>query len=222
MKKRILSLLLALVMLAGLVPEMSIHASAEIWSGWIYYSQLKIGDILKPDSRLVNDGGRAIELSNSHSINSSGGIASGTTIRVGSSLEINTPYYVTKLASVYDNYFGVYTLKNSSLVFERNYNELTEQTIEAYKELSLGTQGITVPTITRPGYTFRGWNTATDGTGTVVNIDFVPTDDVHSVYAQWTANTYNVTFNANDGSVSPTSKTVTYDSTYGDSKIACF
>lgn len=34
--------------------------------------------------------------------------------------------------------------------------------------------------------------------------------------ANWTANTYTVTFNPNGGSVSPTTKTVTYDSAYGD------
>ena len=33
--------------------------------------------------------------------------------------------------------------------------------------------------------------------------------------ANWTANTYTVTFNPNGGSVSPTTKTVTYDSAYG-------
>ena len=36
-----------------------------------------------------------------------------------------------------------------------------------------------------------------------------------NLYATWTPNTYTVTFNANGGSVSPTSKTVTYGSTYG-------
>ena len=36
-----------------------------------------------------------------------------------------------------------------------------------------------------------------------------------ALFAAWTPNTYTVTFNANGGSVSPTSKTVTYGSTYG-------
>lgn len=36
------------------------------------------------------------------------------------------------------------------------------------------------------------------------------------ITAQWTANTYTVTFNPNGGNVSTTSKEVTYDSTYGD------
>ena len=35
------------------------------------------------------------------------------------------------------------------------------------------------------------------------------------MYANWTANKYTVTFNANGGTVGTTSKEVTYDSTYG-------
>lgn len=36
-----------------------------------------------------------------------------------------------------------------------------------------------------------------------------------TIYAVWYANTYTITYNANGGSVSPTSKTVTYNSAYG-------
>lgn len=38
----------------------------------------------------------------------------------------------------------------------------------------------------------------------------------HTLTAGWTANTYSVTFNPNGGSVSTTTKNVTYGSTYGD------
>ncbi|MBQ3288866.1 MAG: InlB B-repeat-containing protein [Kiritimatiellae bacterium] len=37
-----------------------------------------------------------------------------------------------------------------------------------------------------------------------------------TLYARWTANSYTVTFNANGGSVTPSSKSVTYGSAYGD------
>jgi len=70
---------------------------------------------------------------------------------------------------------------------------------------------------TRTGFTFSGWNTASDGTGDAyidgATYDFSTDMDL---YAQWTANTYTVTFDANGGSTpTPTSKLVTYDSTYG-------
>ena len=60
--------------------------------------------------------------------------------------------------------------------------------------------------ITREGYTFAGWDK---------DIEFMPAEDL-TITAQWTANKYTVTFNANGGDVSPNSKEVTYDSSYGD------
>ena len=74
---------------------------------------------------------------------------------------------------------------------------------------------VTLPTPTRTGYTFKGWYTAASG-GTKAGgagDSYTPTAAI-TLYAQWTANTYTVTFNATGGSVSPTSKSVTYDSTY--------
>ena len=38
----------------------------------------------------------------------------------------------------------------------------------------------------------------------------------HTLYAIWAVNTYTVTFDPNGGTVTPTSKTVTYGGTYGD------
>ena len=65
---------------------------------------------------------------------------------------------------------------------------------------------ITAPTATRTGYTFDGWNPSVP--------DTMPDSD-QSFTAQWTANTYTVTFNANGGTVTDESATVTYGRTYG-------
>ena len=60
-------------------------------------------------------------------------------------------------------------------------------------------QALTANPFTRTGYTFAGWNTAADGTGTayaderqVSNLTAVSGGTV-TLYAQWTANTYTVT-----------------------------
>jgi len=58
---------------------------------------------------------------------------------------------------------------------------------------------------TRTGYTFAGWDD--------LSYVFVESDLV--ITATYTANTYIVYFNPNTGSVSPTSKTVTFGSAYG-------
>jgi uncharacterized repeat protein (TIGR02543 family) len=62
-----------------------------------------------------------------------------------------------------------------------------------------------LPTPTRDGYTFNGWYTAATG-GTAVTESRVYGADA-TIYARWTLNTYTVTFDANDGTVSPTSGT---------------
>jgi uncharacterized repeat protein (TIGR02543 family) len=74
----------------------------------------------------------------------------------------------------------------------------------------------TLPTVSRTGYTFHGWFTATTGgtevtSGTVVTI----TSD-QTLYARFTPLTFTVTFDSNQGDTpSPTTITVTYDEVYG-------
>ena len=88
---------------------------------------------------------------------------------------------------------------------------------EAYepKKVRYGeTYGKFPPDPTRIGYKFAGWFTdAKDGT------QMKPEDVVtasHTLFAHWKANTYTVTFDANEGTVEPAEKTVTYGSTYGE------
>lgn len=65
--------------------------------------------------------------------------------------------------------------------------------------------GAALPIPTKTGYTFDGWYENQDFTGNPVAD--VPTDSTGELtfYAKWTANTYTVIFDANGGSVDPTS-----------------
>ena len=74
----------------------------------------------------------------------------------------------------------------------------------------------TLPTPTRTGYSFDGWYTASSGGSQVTSSTTVTTASNHTLYAHWNANSYTVYFDANGGSVSQSSKTVYYGSTYGD------
>lgn len=68
---------------------------------------------------------------------------------------------------------------------------------------------VTLPTPSRSGYTFNGWYTASSG-GTYLGgggSTYTPSSSV-TIYAQWSIIQYTVTWNANGGSVSPTSNTV--------------
>ena len=75
---------------------------------------------------------------------------------------------------------------------------------------------------TRNGYTCIGFNTAADGSGTfyevgsaVPNLSSTQNAEI-TLYAQWRANTYTVTFNASGGDVTTATKNVTFDSAYGE------
>ena len=82
------------------------------------------------------------------------------------------------------------------------------------------TYGAAMPNITMPartGYTFGGYYTSNNGGGTqyyTANGTSATNWDIASkttLYAKWTANKYTITWNANGGSVTPTSSTYTYD-----------
>ena len=75
-----------------------------------------------------------------------------------------------------------------------------------------------LPVTSRTGYTFNGWYTASSGGNKVTEKTKVTLTADQTLYAQWTANTYTVTFNANGGNFadSTTDKRIdqTYDANY--------
>lgn len=67
----------------------------------------------------------------------------------------------------------------------------------------------------RTGYTFKNWNTSSGGGGTTYYAGgSYSTDSGATLYAQWTANTYTITYNANGGSLGkvPSTQDYTYAS----------
>ena len=74
-------------------------------------------------------------------------------------------------------------------------------------------QQTTIGNISKDGYNFNGWTKS--GNATLVdNILTMGTENT-TLTANFTARTFTVTFNPNGGSVTQTSKTVTYDQAYG-------
>lgn len=74
----------------------------------------------------------------------------------------------------------------------------------------------TLPTPTRAGYSFDGWYTAASGGSRVTENTNVTSTSEHILYAHWSARSYTITFTPNGGTVSYSTKSVTYDGTYGD------
>ena len=69
----------------------------------------------------------------------------------------------------------------------------------------------TLPTPTRTGYTFDGWYTGENGTGTKIdeNTAISNTSD-HTLYAHWTVKVYIITFNKNGGTGGTDSTTIVF------------
>ncbi len=78
-------------------------------------------------------------------------------------------------------------------------------------------QNLTANTFTRIGYTFTKWNTEPNGIGTsytdgrLIGDLSSELDNVVTLYAQWTPNTYTVRFDANGGTGSMADQEFTYD-----------
>lgn len=83
-------------------------------------------------------------------------------------------------------------------------------------------KALTANGFTRTGYTFNGWNTKADGSGTsytnqqsVKNLTSTNGATIN-LYAQWKINQYTLTYNVNGGNaISPTSKKLNYNAVYG-------
>lgn len=71
-----------------------------------------------------------------------------------------------------------------------------------------------LPTPTRTGYDFDGWYTEETGGTKITSTTSVGTDPPATLYAHWKGKKYTVTFDANGGTVSPASDTVTYGKKY--------
>ena len=67
--------------------------------------------------------------------------------------------------------------------------------------------------LVKTGYTFGGWNTAADGSGTnyTAGSGTFTINANTTLYAQWTINSYTVTFDANTGTGSMTAQSANYN-----------
>ncbi len=102
-----------------------------------------------------------------------------------------------------------------AVVYVKN-NENAEGTVENFAATYDETFKVSANAYTLTGYTFVGWNTKADGTGTTyaVNSDAInlASEGSVSLYAMWEANQYTVSFDNNGGTGSMANQQFTYDS----------
>ena len=116
--------------------------------------------------------------------------------------------YCTELENEFDNPWDKdgtkYNGGSRTIKFDPNANGIASPTsskTNKYKKLD------SLPTLTRDGYAFDGWYTTKTGTGgTRITTDTEFEGDA-TLYARWTLKTYEIAFNATDGTVSSTSGT---------------
>lgn len=120
-------------------------------------------------------------------------------------------FNLTSASDVTVNLYAVWKQNTYTVSFNANGGSVSQTS----KTVTYGNSYGPLPTPTRTGYTFKGWFTATSGGTQITQTTTANLTANQTLYAQWSVNSYTVTFNANGGSVSQTSKTVTYGSGYG-------
>jgi uncharacterized repeat protein (TIGR02543 family) len=109
--------------------------------------------------------------------------------------------------------YAQWTINQYSLFYNGNGN--TGGTAPATQTADFGSS-VTVSgagSLVKTGYTFSGWNTASDGTGTtyLAGSSFTIPAQNTTLYAQWTVNQYTVTYDANGGTGSQTDPNSPYN-----------
>jgi len=105
--------------------------------------------------------------------------------------------------------YAQWTANNVAVTFNPNGGAVST-TSQTYSGASTFASPV-LPTPANPGYTFNGWYTAATGGTQVTSATTVasiyPTATTGTLYAQWTLNTVNVTFDANNGAFPDSSTT---------------
>lgn len=107
--------------------------------------------------------------------------------------------------------FSVPSVPSYVVTLNANGGSCNTSSVSAYKNQSFYSS---LPTPTRKGYSFLGWYTQASG-GTKVTSSNAKTSKAITLYAQWSAASYTVTFDRRDGNTNPC-KSVKYGATYGD------
>ena len=122
--------------------------------------------------------------------------------------QLTTTTKVTSNKTWYARWTATY--KNYTVTWNGNGGTPSKSSSSFHYNDALGT----LPTATRTGYTFKGWSTSANGSVNVSTTTKV-TGNV-TYYAQWSINSYTLTYNVNGGNaVNPASKSVQYGSAYG-------
>ncbi len=139
--------------------------------------------------------------------------SSSTTAQTLSGSSSNTSETITNNCYTETSYVFNYEPITYTISYDLEGGTVATANPETY---NVESNAITLSNPTKTGYTFAGWTgTGLSSATKTVTIEKGSTGN-REYTANWTPNTYTVTYNVNGGNaLSPASKTVTYDSAYG-------
>jgi uncharacterized protein (TIGR02145 family)/uncharacterized repeat protein (TIGR02543 family) len=149
----------------------------------------------------IADSGTGIQLPDQQTMQKAGYSFGGWNTNsggTGTAYPANSPYTVTWGITL----FAVWTPVNYNITYTLNGGSVTSANPTGY---TIETASFTLNNPSRTGYTFSGW-TGSNGTTaqTSVTVAKGTSGDLNYI-ANWTLNTYTITFNANSGTVTPAS-----------------
>ena len=146
-------------------------------------------------------------------------------INTSKSISSSATYYPIIKANIYTitlNNQGATSSGTKKVYYQYNTTKtINGTTCYYYTNSSLTTclsGGYNINKPSKTGYSFKGYYTSTNGSGTnyvnssgtFINNAYKTIGD-KTLYANWQANTYTITYNANGGSGAPSSQSYTYD-----------
>ena len=146
-------------------------------------------------------------------------------INTSKSISSSATYYPILKANIYTitlNNQGATSSGTKKVYYQYNTTKtINGTTCFYYTNSSLTTclsGGYNINKPSKTGYSFKGYYTSTNGSGTnyvnssgtFINNAYKTIGD-KTLYANWQANTYTITYNANGGSGAPSSQSYTYD-----------
>ena len=146
-------------------------------------------------------------------------------INTSKSISSSATYYPILKANIYTitlNNQGATSSGTKKVYYQYNTTKtINGTTCYYYTNSSLTTclsGGYNINKHSKTGYSFKGYYTSTNGSGTnyvnssgtFINNAYKTIGD-KTLYANWQANTYTITYNANGGSGAPSSQSYTYD-----------
>jgi uncharacterized repeat protein (TIGR02543 family) len=133
----------------------------------------------------------------------------------GVSYQADDTFVITGDVNLYAQWLSIL---NCSAVFDGNGGSGHSPAVQTVVcDNSLNDEGKSLPSDpSRVGYAFSSWNIVPNGSGDTFLVTTPISVNPTNVYAQWTANSYTLNFDAQGGTVDPLFKSVVYNSAIGE------